>query len=172
MCRWTLPSYYPRAFIDHLRSTWNKQMKQGEGWHVHSKRTIYTLKPFNIPHQPTWKMINNTWRKNLKKHFFLSMWEWEFILMYKIHCHFSTRLENHKKKTIKTMYAFCYTERHSVWYVVYYCKHILTDICYRVERKRSTLSSNGNPFMYIFNTSCGAKGLCHWSEENHCFRIV
>lgn len=70
MCRWTLPSYYPRAFIDHLRSTWNKQMKQGEGWHVHSKRTIYTLKPFNIAHQPTWKMINNTWRKNLKKHFF------------------------------------------------------------------------------------------------------
>lgn len=40
-----------------------------------------------------------------------------------------------QKKTIKTMYASCYTERHSVWYVVYYCKHILTDICYRVERK-------------------------------------
>lgn len=63
------------------------------------------------------------------------MWAWEFILMYKIHCHFSTRLEKPQKKTIKTIYACCYTERHSVWYVVYYCKHILTDICYRVERK-------------------------------------
>lgn len=40
-----------------------------------------------------------------------------------------------QRKTIKTMYAFCYTERHSVWYVVYYCEHILTDICYRLERK-------------------------------------
>lgn len=81
-----------------------------------------------------------------------SMWEWEFILMYKIHCHFRTT-----KKTIKTMDASCYTERHSVWYVVNYCKHILTDICYRVERKRSALSSNGNSVMYICNTSCGAK---------------
>lgn len=63
------------------------------------------------------------------------MWEWEFILMYKIHCHLRTRLEKTQKKTIRTMYASCYTERHSVWYVVDYCKHILTDICYRVERK-------------------------------------
>lgn len=91
-------------------------------------------------------------QRHIKKVSEKSMWEWEFILMYKIHCHFRTT-----KKTIKTMDASCYTERHSVWYVVNYCKHILTDICYRVERKRSALSSNGNSVMYICNTSCGAK---------------
>lgn len=48
----------------------------------------------------------------------LSMSERQFPLMYKIHCHFSTHLEKpqkpQQKRTIKTMYAFCYTERHSV----------------------------------------------------------
>lgn len=64
------------------------------------------------------------------------MWEGEFVLMYKIHCHFSTTSgKTTKKDNQNHVCILLYTERHSVWYVVYYCKHILTDICYRVERK-------------------------------------
>lgn len=44
-----------------------------------------------------------------------------------VHCHFSTRLVNQQKRHT---FLF-YTERHSVWYIVYYCKHILTGICYK-----------------------------------------
>lgn len=94
------------------------------------------------------------------------MWEWEFILMYKIHCHFSTRLEKPQKKTIKnhvcislhrealSVIRCVLLQAYSYWYLL------------QRREKRSTLSSNGNPFMYIFNTPCGAKRfLCHWSEK-------
>lgn len=138
--RWTFLQYCLRAFIwpfkinmkqtSQLRFSKNK----GEGWQVHSKRTIYTLKPFNKAHQPTWK-----WLTSHKERIWKNIWSmWEL----RIHPHVQNTLslqhtsgKNTKRKTIKTMYASCYTERHSVWYVVYYCKHILTDICYRVERK-------------------------------------
>lgn len=39
------------------------------------------------------------------------------------------------------------------------------------EKKRSTLSSNGNPLVYILTLQCGAKGLCHWFWRNRCLRI-
>lgn len=142
--------------------------KRREGWRVHSKQTIYTSEPFN--NNPRKKEFTTHEEREFEKNpktnpNILSMSERQFPLMYKIYCHFSTHLEKpqkqQRKRTIKTMYAFCYTERHSVWYVVYYCKHILTDICYRVERKekRSTLSSNGNPLVYILTLQCGAKRL-------------
>lgn len=73
--------------------------------------------------------------------------------------------KNHKKKTIKTMYAFCYTERHSVWYVVYYCEHIFTDICYRFERKgqlRLQMAILSCTFLTLHMVQ---EVLCHWSEE-------
>lgn len=40
-----------------------------------------------------------------------------------------------QKKTIQTIYASCYTERHSVWFVRDYCRRSVTHNCYKVERK-------------------------------------
>lgn len=70
------------------------------------------------------------------------------------------RWKKRQKKTIQTIYASCYTERHSVWYVGDYCRRILTHNCYKVERKGLTLSSNGNSCTYNGDVWCVRKGLC------------
>lgn len=110
-------------------------------------------------------MKRESLKKKTKNPNILSMSERQFPLMYKIHCHFSTHLEKpqkqQQKRTIKTMYAFCYTERHSVWYVVYYCKHILTDICYRVERKEKV------NFVFKWQSS-----RVHFNTSVWCKRLV
>lgn len=68
-----------------------------------------------------------------------------------------------QKNTSKTVYTSCYTERHSVWYIVYYCKHFLADNCYRVKRKHqeNTLLLTWQPVsckFFIVTLNCGAKG--------------
>lgn len=132
---------------------------------LHSKQTIINTETFyNRAHRPRWETVHTTDRKRTSE----PTREGEFNVMYKIHCHLSTRLEEKKKKkmkkrqkkTIQTIYASCYTERHSVWYVGDYCRRILTHNCYKVERKGSTLSSDGNSCMYNGGVWCVGKGLC------------
>lgn len=112
------------------------------------------------------KMINITERKNLKH------------VRGRIRPHVQNTLslqynvwKNHKKRQSKPrMHLVIHREALSVircillqayshWYLL------------QSGEKRSALSSNGNSFTYIYNTSCGAKGLCHWSEET-TFRMV
>lgn len=114
----------------------------------------YTLNGPSIHWNPLTKRINprEKWLTSHKERIWKNIWSmWELRIPPHVQNTLSLQYtwgkKTQKRKTIETMYASCYTERHSVWYVVYYCKHILTDICYRVERKRSTLSSNGNSFM-------------------------
>lgn len=135
------------------------------GWGVTcllSKKTIKNTETFyNRAHRPRWETVHTTDRKKTSD----ATREGEFNIMYKIHCDLRTLLEEKKtkeiqKKTIHTIYASCYTERHSVWYVIDYCRRIFTHNCYKVERKGSTLSSNGNSFVYTRDVSCVGKGLC------------
>lgn len=126
---------------------------------LHSKQTIKNTETFyNRAHRPRWATVHTTDRKRTSD----PTREGEFNVMYKIHRHLSTRLEEKKKKmkkrqkkTIQTICASCYTERHSVWYVGDYCRRILTHNCYKVERKGSTLSSNGNSCMFdVLEKAC------------------
>jgi len=95
------------------------------------------------------------------------MWGWEFILMYKIHCNFSTRLEKKDKKKDNQNHVciLLHQEALSVIRCVLLPAYSYWYLLQTREREVQLLSSNSNPFMRIFNTSCGAKNLCHWSEE-------
>lgn len=99
-------------------------------------------------HQPTWKWLTTHKEKIWN---IWSMWKWEFILMYKIHCHFGTRLENHKKDNQNHVCILLHREALSVIRCVLLQAYSYWYLLQNWE-KRSTLSSNGNPFMYISNT--------------------
>lgn len=167
------------CICERWRSTWNALSDgvSGEEWRVYTlKKTIKNTETFyNRAHRPRREMVHTTDRKKTSD----ATREGEFNIMYKIHCDLRTHLEEKKKtkeiqkKTIQTIYASCYTERHSVWYVIDYCRRIFTHNCYKVERKGSALSSNGNSFLHSWRFMCWKRlVLMFWGEKNtkiiHC----
>lgn len=153
--------------------------KWREGWRVHSKQTIYTSEPFNNnPREKEWTTHEEREfeKKNKKnKHF-----KHERATI-PPHVQNTLSLQYTSGKTTKTttkkdnqnhvcillhrealsVIRCVLLQAYSYWYLLQS----------REKRKRSTLSSNGNPLVYILTLQCGAKGLCHWFWRNRCFRI-
>lgn len=150
---------------EHWRSTWNALSDRvgGEEWHVYTLyRPSKTLRPSNGARRPRWETVHTRQKrkclKQCEKENSTSCTKYIVTLVHVWRRRIrSRRRKKYRKKTIQTVYASCYTERHSVWYVIGYCQHILNHNCYKGE-KRSTLSSNGN--FVACDVSCVGKGLC------------
>lgn len=74
------------------------------------------------------------------------------------------------------MYAFRYTERHSVWYFAYYCEHFLNDFATEKRKKVDFVTSWQilscqffKHFMWSSNNN-NKKNICHWSD--YPFRAI
>lgn len=114
-----------------------------------------------------WKHIKKALEKCRDK------WEWEFILMYKIHFHFSIHLGNHKEKKKRIKNHVCILFHREALSAVH-CVLLQADSDWYLLQggyKRSTCILTWQSFrvlsIFRITSKCGVKGLCHWSERNY-----